>query len=249
MPISVRKCDRRARRDYRLNACIAKRPFVYPDDPFVDILSAVTKHLVEIDDEKLAKARELAGTPTIKATVDRALDELIALRRRLALLEDLRDPQTCSTSATTRTSSEPRDGADRARRRRHQRAHSPATARSRRARRSGDRRGPPPHVRDGPSGGNARAYRAGHAGGSRSRTFGNCPNFRSPGETWLRAEEVQGLLVSRSHHTAVKVGDLVIAAVAETAGLPVIHYDRDFDLIAEVTGQDARWVVPRGSID
>ena len=38
-------------------------------------------------------ARELAGTPTIKATVDRALDELIALRRRLALLEDLRDPE------------------------------------------------------------------------------------------------------------------------------------------------------------
>jgi Arc/MetJ family transcription regulator len=59
----------------------------------MDILSAVTKHLVDIDDEKLAKARELAGTPTIKATVDRALDELIALRRRLALLEDLRDPQ------------------------------------------------------------------------------------------------------------------------------------------------------------
>ena len=52
----------------------------------------MTKRLVEIDDGKLALARELAGTPTIKATVDRALDELIALRRRLALLEDLRDP-------------------------------------------------------------------------------------------------------------------------------------------------------------
>jgi len=52
----------------------------------------VTKHLVDIDDAKLAEARKLAGTPTIKATVDRALDELIALRARLALLEDLRDP-------------------------------------------------------------------------------------------------------------------------------------------------------------
>jgi hypothetical protein len=31
--------------------------------------------------------------------------------------------------------------------------------------------------------------------------------------------------------------------------LPVIHYDHDFDLIAEATGQDTRWVVPRGSID
>ena len=52
----------------------------------------MTKHLVDIDDDKLETARELAGTKTIKATVDRALDELIGLRRRLALLEDLRDP-------------------------------------------------------------------------------------------------------------------------------------------------------------
>ncbi|MEX1008875.1 MAG: PIN domain nuclease [Acidimicrobiia bacterium] len=75
------------------------------------------------------------------------------------------------------------------------------------------------------------------------------PEIPITAETWMRAEEVQGLLVSRSHHTAVKIADLVIAAVAEIAGLPVIHYDRDFDLIAEVTGQDARWVVPKGSID
>jgi predicted nucleic acid-binding protein len=67
--------------------------------------------------------------------------------------------------------------------------------------------------------------------------------------TWQRAEEVQDLLVRPSHHTAVKVPDLLVAAVAEQARLPVIHYDRDFDLIAEVTRQDCRWVVPRGSID
>jgi hypothetical protein len=52
----------------------------------------VTKHLVDIDDAKLEAARALCGAPTIKATVDRALDELIALRRRLQLVEDLRDP-------------------------------------------------------------------------------------------------------------------------------------------------------------
>ncbi len=66
---------------------------------------------------------------------------------------------------------------------------------------------------------------------------------------WRRALEVQSLLVAASHHTAVKVADLLIAAAAEIVGLPVVHYDRDFDLIAEVTGQDCRWVVPRGSID
>ncbi|WP_236791183.1 PIN domain nuclease [Amycolatopsis sp. GM8] len=46
-----------------------------------------------------------------------------------------------------------------------------------------------------------------------------------------------------------KVPDLLIAAVAERAELTVLHYDRDFDLIAEATGQPARWVVERGSID
>lgn len=42
--------------------------------------------------------------------------------------------------------------------------------------------------------------------------------------------------------------DLVIAAAAEVAGLIVLHYDRDFDLIAEATGQATEWVVPQGSV-
>jgi predicted nucleic acid-binding protein len=33
------------------------------------------------------------------------------------------------------------------------------------------------------------------------------------------------------------VPDLVIAAVAERSGLTVLHLDKDFELIAEVTGQ------------
>jgi len=37
-----------------------------------------------------------------------------------------------------------------------------------------------------------------------------------------------------------------VAAVAERNGLTLLHYDSDFDTIAEVTGQDTRWVVPRG---
>jgi len=28
----------------------------------------------------------------------------------------------------------------------------------------------------------------------------------------------------------------------------VLHYDADFDLIAEITGQPCEWVVPRGTI-
>ncbi len=40
----------------------------------------------------------------------------------------------------------------------------------------------------------------------------------------------------------------IIAATAELAGLAVLHYDRDYDLIAEITGQNVEWVVPRGSV-
>lgn len=52
-----------------------------------------------------------------------------------------------------------------------------------------------------------------------------------------RAVEVLGLLADRGHHRAPSVPDLVIAAIAERAGLALLHQDKDFDLIAEVTGQ------------
>jgi predicted nucleic acid-binding protein len=52
-----------------------------------------------------------------------------------------------------------------------------------------------------------------------------------------RAVEVLGLLADRGHHRAPSVPDLLIAAIAERAGLVVLHQDKDFDLIAGVTGQ------------
>jgi hypothetical protein len=42
--------------------------------------------------------------------------------------------------------------------------------------------------------------------------------------------------------------DLLIAAAAESAGVPVLHYDRHFELIAEVTGQPVRAIAPLGSL-
>jgi predicted nucleic acid-binding protein len=39
-----------------------------------------------------------------------------------------------------------------------------------------------------------------------------------------------------------------ICAAAEAAGLVVLHYDHDFDLIADVTGQQTEWIVPGGTI-
>lgn len=42
--------------------------------------------------------------------------------------------------------------------------------------------------------------------------------------------------------------DLLIAAVAERQGVTILHYDSDLDLIADITDQPSRWVVPRGSV-
>ena len=52
-----------------------------------------------------------------------------------------------------------------------------------------------------------------------------------------RAFEVQMLLADRGQHRAPSIPDLLIAATAEMAGLTVLAVDKDFDLIAEITGQ------------
>lgn len=52
-----------------------------------------------------------------------------------------------------------------------------------------------------------------------------------------RAVEVQGALARLGHHRSPSVPDLLIAATAELAGLVVLHRDKDFNVIAEVTGQ------------
>jgi predicted nucleic acid-binding protein len=52
-----------------------------------------------------------------------------------------------------------------------------------------------------------------------------------------RAMEVLLLLTDRGRHRAPSIPDLLIAATAELAGLIVLHVDKDFDLIEDVTGQ------------
>lgn len=62
-----------------------------------------------------------------------------------------------------------------------------------------------------------------------------------------RAVEVQSHLAKKARHR-LPIADLIVAAAAEEAGLAVLHYDGDFDRIAEVTGQPVEWVVPPGSV-
>ena len=52
-----------------------------------------------------------------------------------------------------------------------------------------------------------------------------------------RATEVQEFLARRGHHRAPSIPGLMIAAAAELAGLTVLHVDKDFELIAEITEQ------------
>ncbi|GAA1262721.1 type II toxin-antitoxin system toxin ribonuclease C21 [Kitasatospora nipponensis] len=71
----------------------------------------------------------------------------------------------------------------------------------------------------------------------------------TPDEAWDRALDVQAALVGAGNRRALSMADLVIAAVAERHGVTVLHDDGDYDMIAEVTGQSTRWVVPAGTAD
>lgn len=52
-----------------------------------------------------------------------------------------------------------------------------------------------------------------------------------------RAVEVLALLADRGQHRASSIPDLIIAAAAELAGLTVLHFDKDFEIIGQVTRQ------------
>jgi len=52
-----------------------------------------------------------------------------------------------------------------------------------------------------------------------------------------RALELQSVLAERGQHRAPSVPDLLVAAMAELAELTVLHVDKDFELIADITGQ------------
>ncbi len=58
--------------------------------------------------------------------------------------------------------------------------------------------------------------------------------------------DLQWRLAQRGQHRR-PIPDLLIAATAIVHDATVLHYDRDSDLIAEMTGQPVRWIIPQGS--
>ena len=55
-----------------------------------------------------------------------------------------------------------------------------------------------------------------------------------------RARTVQAALAKRGHHRGPSPVDLLAAAAAEAVGAELWHRDRDFELIAQATGQPQR---------
>lgn len=69
-------------------------------------------------------------------------------------------------------------------------------------------------------------------------------------DQWQRALWVYEQLGRRggAHQRSGKHPDLLIAAAPEPVGVTVLHYDEDYDRIAEITGQPTRWLAPAGSL-
>jgi predicted nucleic acid-binding protein len=63
-----------------------------------------------------------------------------------------------------------------------------------------------------------------------------------------RALAVHRELAAKSQHRHFRLPDLIIAATAEEHGATVLHYDADYDRIAQVTGQPVEWVATKGSL-
>jgi len=63
-----------------------------------------------------------------------------------------------------------------------------------------------------------------------------------------RALEVHHELARNSQHRRFTLPDLIIAATAELHGATVLHYDADYDRIAQATGQPTEWIAPVGTL-
>jgi len=72
--------------------------------PLLGYPGRVTKRLIEVDDDKLEAVRSLLGTRTLKATVDDAFNEVLALaqRRRALLAEHGVEPDALADPAARR---------------------------------------------------------------------------------------------------------------------------------------------------
>jgi predicted nucleic acid-binding protein len=65
---------------------------------------------------------------------------------------------------------------------------------------------------------------------------------------WQRARDLQLLLAADGDHRRVPPVDLLIAGAAEAADVPLVHYDRDYERLANVCALEHLWLLPDGTL-
>lgn len=98
----------------------------------------------------------------------------------------------------------------------------------------------------GPGGALELLYSARNAGEARRDDLGTLPWLRLTEAVAARALDIQRQLAGTGRHRR-PIPDLLVAATALEHDATVLHYDRDFELIAEATGLSARWIMPAGT--
>jgi predicted nucleic acid-binding protein len=58
--------------------------------------------------------------------------------------------------------------------------------------------------------------------------------------------DVMAALALHGRHRT-PIPDLMLAAIARAHAAVVLHYDSDYERIAEITGQPHEWILPRGT--
>lgn len=72
---------------------------------------------------------------------------------------------------------------------------------------------------------------------------------RLTGSVLTAAEQAMQMLAHRSHGAhRLPLVDFIVAATAQDAGAAVLHYDRDYDTLAEVMEFESVWLAPPGSL-
>lgn len=84
-----------------------------------------------------------------------------------------------------------------------------------------------------------------HEVADRLATFETIP---MPASLWSRARQLQVSLAANGDHRRVPPVDLLIGCTAETAGVPLVHYDRDYERIARVSSLEHHWLLPDGAL-
>jgi predicted nucleic acid-binding protein len=67
----------------------------------------------------------------------------------------------------------------------------------------------------------------------------------SPAAEQHLADVMTALALRGQHRTPIP--DLLLAAIAHAHSAVVLHYDSDYEQVAEVTGQPHEWVIPRAT--